>query len=193
MDALTPLILQKYVTELTKSGNLKTGKGLAPNSVNAIITVIQSALQQAYTLGYLTVYTADKIKRPKTVEKKIECFSVAEQKKIEQAVWMDKRPKMFGIVLCLYTGLRIGELLALEWSDVDFSKGEITVSKSCHDGKRDGRYCRLYDVPKTETSKRIVPIPKQMLPPSSGSKKRKPLPMGGRERRKDYFGEILSM
>ena len=72
--------------------------------MNAIITVIQSALQQAYTLGYLTVYTADKIKRPKTVEKNIECFSVAEQKKIEQAVWMDKRPKMFGIVLCLYTG-----------------------------------------------------------------------------------------
>ncbi len=30
MDALTPLILQKYVTELTRSGNLKTGKGLAP-------------------------------------------------------------------------------------------------------------------------------------------------------------------
>jgi len=164
MDELTPLVLQKYVTGLTKSGNLKNGKGLAPNSVNAIISVIQSALRQAYTLGCLTIYTADKIKRPKTVEKQIECFSVAEQKKIEQAVFMDKRPKMFGIVLCLYTGLRIGELLALEWSDIDFTKAEITVSKSCHDGKKDGHYHRLYDVPKTETSKRIVPIPKQLLP-----------------------------
>lgn len=68
-------------------------------------------------------------------------------------------------------GLQIGELLALEWSDVDFSKGEITVSKSCHDGKRNGRYCRLYDVPKTETSRRIVPIPKQILPRLREAKK----------------------
>ena len=58
-----------------------------------------------------------------------------EQKRIEQAVLMDKRPKMFGIILCLYTGLRIGELLALEWTDIDFSKGELTVSKTCHDAK----------------------------------------------------------
>ncbi|MCM1124520.1 MAG: site-specific integrase [Eubacterium sp.] len=171
MEELTPLVLQRYVTELMNSGNLKTGEGLAPNSVNAIITIIQSALQQACAIGYLNAYTADKIKRPKTVEKKIECFSVAEQKKIEQAVWKDKRPKMFGVILCLYTGLRIGELLALEWSDIDFAKGEITVSKSCHDGTQNGRYCRLYDGPKTETSERIVPVPKQLLPRLREAKK----------------------
>ncbi|MDD6302094.1 MAG: tyrosine-type recombinase/integrase [Bacillales bacterium] len=32
-------------------------------------------------------------------------------------------------------GLRIGELLALEWSDIDFNKGTITVNKTCHDGR----------------------------------------------------------
>ena len=48
------------------------------------------------------------------------CFTVTEQKKIERAVLADKRQKMFGIVLCLYTGLRIGELLALTWKDIDF-------------------------------------------------------------------------
>lgn len=136
MAEVTPLTLQQLVTELSAHGNLKNGGGLSANTVNAIVTVIQVALQVAYRLGYLPEYTADQVKRPKAAEKQIECFTVEEQKKIEAAALADRRPKMFGIVLCLYTGLRIGELLALEWSDVDFSRGELTISKSCHDSKK---------------------------------------------------------
>ena len=40
LNELTPFALQCFVTELLNSGNLKTGKGLSPNSVNAIITVM---------------------------------------------------------------------------------------------------------------------------------------------------------
>lgn len=101
----------------------------------------------------------DKLKRPKMVEKQIECFSVAEQKQIEQAVKESIKPYMMGVVICLYTGLRIGELLALEWSDIDFSSGTLSVDKTCHYGKnRDGKYERIVDTPKTETSIRIIPI-----------------------------------
>lgn len=164
LEELTPLVLQRYISELMECGNLKTGEGLSANTVNAIITVIQSALKTAYNIGYLEVYTANKVKRPRANEKPIECFTPAEQKKIEQAVLADKRPKMFGIILCLYTGMRIGELLALEWSDIDFSKGELTISKTCHDAKTENGYCRVTDSPKTKTSRRVIPIPRQILP-----------------------------
>ena len=84
---------------------------------------------------------------------------------IEQAVLLDKRDKMFGIILCRYTGLRIGELLALEWSDIDFIKAELSVTKTCYDGQDEsGKSCRITGTPKTETSKRIIPIPKQLIP-----------------------------
>ena len=119
LDELTALVIQRYVTHLSTNGNLKTGKELAPNSVNAIITVVQNSLKMAYSLGYVKEYVGDKVKRPKAQEKKVECFSAAEQKQIE-AYALNGKTKLFGIVLCLYTGLRIGELLALEWSDIDF-------------------------------------------------------------------------
>lgn len=164
MGELTPLILQHFTTELLRSGNLKTGNGLSVNSVNGIITVIQNSLKVAYAIGQIAEYTADKIKRPKAREKQVTCFTPIEQKQIEQAVIGGKKAKMFGVVLCLYTGLRIGELLALEWSDVDFQKGIISVSKSCHDGKDDnGRFARITDTPKTKTSEREIPIPKQLI------------------------------
>lgn len=164
MDALSPIILQKHITKLLQNGNLKTGKGLAPNSVNSIISVIQGSLSTANRLGLCKTYSGDKIQRPKSREKQVTCFTLAEQKKIEQAVLGHKKAKMFGILLCLYTGLRIGELLALEWTDIDFQNGELSVNKACHDGKNiEGDFCRITDKPKTQSSQRIIPLPKQLL------------------------------
>lgn len=171
LEDLSPSILQRFVTELLQSGNLKTGKGLAVNSVNSIINVIQNSLHTAFNLGYIKEYTADRIKRPKAQEKDVSCFSAQEQKKIEQAVLNAKKDKMFGVMICLYSGLRVGELLALKWEDIDFQKGVLTVSKSCHDGKdREGKFIRIEDTPKTASSKRVIPLPKQLLPYIKASK-----------------------
>ena len=112
-DDLDPFVLQSFITELLQSGNRKTGKGLSANSVNAVITVIQSSLKTAQLSGRTNEYTADKLKRPKLAEKPVECFSLAEQKRIEQAILTGKKDKQYGIILCLYSGLRIGELKAL--------------------------------------------------------------------------------
>lgn len=168
LDALSPLVLQSFITELLQNGNRKTGKGLSANSVNAVISVIQSSLKTAHLLGLTTEYTADKLKRPKLKEKPVECFTLAEQKQIEQAILNGKKDKLYGILLCLYSGLRIGELIALQWSDIDFAKGILTVSKSCHDGKDS----LVSDEPKTTTSRRVIPLPKQLLPILKGIKKK---------------------
>lgn len=81
LNELTPLLLQKFVTELLQSGNLITGKGLAVNTVNTIITVLQTSLKLAMFFGELEEYTADKIRRPKVKENEVSCFSLVEQKK----------------------------------------------------------------------------------------------------------------
>ena len=172
LNDLSPLVLQSFITELLQSGNKKTGKGLSANSINAVISVIQSSLKTAHLLGLTKDYTADKLKRPKLKEKPVECFTLAEQKRIEQAVMNGKKDKLYGIILCLYSGLRIGELIALQWSDIDFAKGILTVSKSCHDGKGG----LIIDTPKTITSRRVIPLPKQLLPILKGIKKKSDSP-----------------
>ncbi len=164
MSQLSPLTLQRYVAELLNSGNLQTGGRLSANSVNAIITVIQNSLKSAHTFGIISEYHANKIKRPKATEKKIECFSLSEQKKIERYLLEKKQAKLFGILLCFYTGLRIGELLALEWSDIDLMKEELRVNRTCHYGKDNtGKYARMIGTPKTTSSERTIPLPKQLI------------------------------
>ena len=156
LNELTPELLQQFVINLRSS----EGQALAANTVNGVITVVQSSLKMAHDLGYVPVYYGDKIRHPKTVEKKVECLTVLEQKKLENYIRNDKRYKLYGIIICMYTGLRIGELLALKWENVDMHKAQLTVESTCYyvDNKR------VIDTPKTQHSLRTIPFPRQILP-----------------------------
>ncbi len=165
IDSLTVDVLQKFVTNLLCCGNLKTRMGLSSNTVCSIINILQNSLKTANYLGLSKNYVADKIKRPPKEEREITCFTLEEQKAIEKAVSDSPKKKLYGIVLCFYTGLRIGELLALGWSDIDLNRGVMRVTKSCHDGKdNDGKYMKVIETPKTRSSKREIPLPKQLIP-----------------------------
>lgn len=156
LHELTATVLQRFTVDLSE-------KGLSANTVNGIISVLKSSLKRAVTLGITKKEYTDCIVRPKQREKQVECFSKDEQRKIEQYIYEKKKTKLFGILLCLYTGLRIGELLALTWNDIDLQKGLISVSKSCHDGWKNGAYVKIVDTPKTLCSDRVIPLPKQLL------------------------------
>ena len=165
LSEVTPMTIQSVMTKLMSKKNEKTEKVLSANTVNLLITLVQSSLEVAYQMGLIAEYSGDKVKRPKVKEKPITCFSLEEQKKIEVYIRSRQKPRLVGILLCLYTGLRIGELMALEWTDVDFEKREMHINKSCTDGKNaNGKFCRLVDTPKTETSIRTIPLPKQLIP-----------------------------
>ena len=157
MADLSAVMLQEFVVSLPD-------KGLSTNSINGVITVLKNSLKRAEALELVDKQYTAGIQRPKVREKQVECFSKCEQRKIETYIFEKKKTKLFGIILCLYTGLRIGELFALTWEDVDLQKGIICVSKSCHDSWENGEYVKVIDEPKTESSMRIIPFPKQLLP-----------------------------
>ena len=159
LNEITPSIIQHFITALLNNGNQLTGLGLSANTVNSIISIIQNSLKTANMLGFSDKYVADKLIRPKVKEKEIESFSVAEQKKIENYIMSSNKLKLYGIIICLYTGLRIGELLALSFNDIDFNKGILYIFKTCYDTPNG----RLIDSPKTDTSRRVIPLPKQIL------------------------------
>ena len=164
LDELTPLVLQRHVNEVKSNGNHKNGGELSANTVNGIITVIQSSLKRASELGIAKIYHAGAIQRPRVEENDVRCFTAKEQKLIEKAVLESSRRKLLGVIISLYTGVRIGELLALDFSSVDMQKRTITVKETCYESKdKDCRFAKITDTTKSHRT-RVIPFPRQLLP-----------------------------
>ena len=156
IDELSALRLQKFATSLSD-------RGLAASTVNGVMFVMRSSLKKAVALGIAHSQYTDAIISPKARVKQVVCFNKAEQKKIESYVLTHKTPYLFGILLSMYTGLRIGELLALTWEDIDLKNGVARVSKSCYDSWEGGHYLKVMDTTKTQCSERVIPLPKQIV------------------------------
>lgn len=156
INSLTPITLQNYTAGLTEK--------YSPNTVKGIITLLKRSLCRAVSLGVTDRQFADAIQYPKPREKTVESLSPADQKKIELYILNSNNQKLLGILLSLYTGLRIGELLSLEWKDIDFQKGILTISKNCYDFWENGKYRKVSTAPKTLSSRRVIPLTKQLIP-----------------------------
>lgn len=153
-DELTANVLQHFVS---------TRLRCSPNTANVVISVLKNSLKKAVVYGVTKQEHTSAIMRPRPCEKKIECFTRDEQKAIENYILNSRKYKLVGILLSLYSGLRIGELLALTWSDVDFAMGTISVTKSCHDSYDTNGYHKVIETPKTHCSVRLIPMPKQLV------------------------------
>jgi len=68
------------------------------------------------------------VKQPKAGKVKTEALSLGHQKALEQAALYDKHGTE--VILALYTGMRIGEICALMWEDIDFDNGLIYVRRT---------------------------------------------------------------
>ena len=163
MDELSGSILQDFVLTKIECGNLKTGKGLSNNTVISICNILKRSIKECNNLNYTTTDNSNKIKLPQHREKQVTAFEKFEQEKIEKFCIKHKKPNYLGIVICLYTGIRIGELFALSYDDIDFKKCVMSINKTTYQTKRDGKVIRIVDRPKTSSSIRDIPLPKNIV------------------------------
>ncbi len=155
LDELSPSVLQRCIADMVPSFSAIT--------VNIAVSVLKSSLKKAVAYGHAAREFSGVISRPRAPEQKVECFTREEQKKLEAYILKSDRKKLVGVLLCLYTGLRIGELLALTWDDIDFAAGVLSVTRSCHDGWSEAGFYQIVEAPKTGSSTRLIPLPKQLL------------------------------
>lgn len=163
LENLTPQVLQDFVLEKLEKGNLKTGGKLANNTVIVMTNVVKQAIEEANNLEITTKNSTKKIKMPLQEEQKVTAFEKWEQDKLEKYCLTCSKSNYIGIVICLYSGLRIGELLALTWDDIDFGNNYLTISKTAYQGKVNNKIGIIVDTPKTKNSNRVIPLPKQLI------------------------------
>ena len=101
---------------------------------------------------------------PKALDKTSVPLSPAEQQRLYQYVQENPTPRKIGLLLGLELGLRIGEIRGLQWGDFDLKLGTLKISRTvCRISCGNGHTKVVIQTPKTRTSRREIPIPKQLL------------------------------
>lgn len=128
VSALSGKMLQKFFTEKGQEGRLDGDMGgLSPKTLRNMRNALNVALKQAVFDGIIPTNPVQGVRFPKDKQKDRRVLSRAEQSSLEKAVNASHDMCVQGIIVALYTGLRIGELLALKWSDINLDASPATL------------------------------------------------------------------
>ena len=142
------LMIQKLYSDMQ-------ARGLSPRVVRYTHAVLSSALKQAVKWGLLMRNPASLVELPKQTRKEMQALSPDDAAKFLEAAKDDR----WGIVfaLALMTGMRPEEYLGLQWKDIDFDQGIVTIQRTLVWRRKGGGW--YFGEPKTNRSRRNIPIP----------------------------------
>lgn len=157
---------------ITFSNGLLTGGGndaqkLSPKTVSDILSQIKSIRKFALIHGYEVGFIPNCVNLPK-IEEDIRVLSFSEEKKLLDYLRTHSDLTNLGIIICLFTGIRIGELCALTWNDISLSERELYVRRTMQRLKNmeadavKKTYINI-DRPKSRRSVRSIPIPDNII------------------------------
>lgn len=168
---IKPYLGSKKLCRLSKEDvqrfiSILSGQGLSPGSVRNIFRVLSAAMKKAKEYEYICENPCEGTRLPELEKKEARLFTVQEQKLLETAAGKDKNG--FAILLAIYTGLRIGEICALTWEDVDLKNGILHVLRTtrriqCFAPDATAKTMLVTGSPKSSQSARAIPLPSGIL------------------------------
>lgn len=148
LGGLTKTMVQEFANGLARK--------MSAGMTNNIVRLLVSALRAAHGAGMIDNDPCKGVRRMPNKAKTPRVLTITEQKKLERIAMEKERIEY---LLCLYTGLRVGELCALRWEDVDVENNMIFVRGALKRVKNGKRTRVIEDMPKTQDSVREIPVP----------------------------------
>lgn len=148
---------------LTAGG--KNNSGLSPKTVSDILSLIRCILQYASEKGNPAGYNGKSLSI-RQEPKDLRILSLTEQKKLYTFLYSSEDCRDVGILISMFTGLRIGEICTLKWQDISFSEKTLFVHQTMQrlqtDENEEKKTKILISTPKSQCSIRIIPLPQEL-------------------------------
>ncbi len=158
-------LLEKDTQLVRKQGNngAKTKKPLSGKTILEHHRLLRAMLHKAVYWQLIVANPAERVQPPKARKPKRRSYDDEQTKilleNLELLSIEDTKYKV-AITLTIFTGVRLGELMGLEWQDVDFKNGIISINRSSQYLSDMGVFTK---VPKTESSIREIAIPEFII------------------------------
>ncbi|KXA12068.1 tyrosine-type recombinase/integrase [Clostridium perfringens] len=149
--------------------SLVSEDGKSPSTIKTINKCLKSCLNQALKEGYVAKNYCTIITLPKDSESPkdtINVFTLKEQQRFMKECINNKNGMLY--ILALGTGLRLGEILALRWTDINLKEKYININKALKstyiiDNKGNREFTVIEQPPKTKNSIRTVPLNNNLI------------------------------
>lgn len=154
--------IRRFIDALISHGRLDHKGGLAPKTVSDILIVLKAILRTAGETGAGITVRTERI-RVRRAQPEMRVLSVQEQNRLVKYLQDSRDPRHLGVMLSLYTGMRLGEVCALRWRDVDLAARVVNVRgtmQRIRNPNPDGtRTIVTITDPKSTRSQRCIPLP----------------------------------
>ena len=160
-------IIQDFLLNLFKSGRKDGTGGLSEKTIKDITIIIKGSLRKAINEEKIRRFELSFNYPKDNKDSKICILSKHEQNKVTNYILENLSNKNIGLLISLYSGLRIGELCALQWNDIDFKMNILSVNKTIQrvyiKDKNKNISKVIITTPKTKNANREIPINKEFL------------------------------
>lgn len=165
LQEITPFQIESYTHYKLNHGHINEDKGLSPKTVRDILTVLKSTLFYANERGYYNCNT--KFSLPRKEKVKVDVLTKDEEHTLWDYITSDFDQIQLGVLLALCSGMRIGEICALRWNDINIQNQTIRIQHTIQrisdiSGKQKTKL--IIDTPKSDASEREIPIMNVLLP-----------------------------
>lgn len=160
---ITNEFIEQFIRKKSGDGKLDGSGGLSSKTVHDLLSILLQIIKYAEKKKYIINFNYDVI-HPKTYICELPVLNVSEQNNLIDYVLKNLDTCKLGVLIALYTGIRLGELCALTWQDVDFETGTLRINKTLQrikntDDFETAKTKVIIDTPKSQKSVRNIPIP----------------------------------
>lgn len=160
-------VLTQFISSKLENGRIDGRGGLSEKTVKDIMSILNSTLRYA-EIVYGVKKPAFLKWRYSNLMKPIDVLTEKEQETLENYLVDNMDLPKFGVLICLYSGMRLGEICALHWEDIDIAQGIFHIRRTIQriylpDSTRHTKM--IIDLPKTRASIRDIPIASVLFDP----------------------------
>lgn len=157
LSEINNIKIHDFALEKLSNGRLNNTGGLAPSTVNEIIIILKLIIKYGFKIGGIKYFEITSLQLKDTKLKVTTVFSNKEIDLLCKYLTNNYSPKNQGLLIAIYTGIRIGELSALKYSDIGSSN--IKISKTLHRIYSIGEKSKIVTTtPKSKKANRMIPI-----------------------------------
>lgn len=160
-EKISTVMIEEFSNHLLKQ------EGLATKTVKDMLVVLHAILQYIHKKVPATMKEIE-IVYPRERKKELRVLTQSEQTQLIEYLLQDMDYVKFGILVAMFTGIRIGELCALRWRDISIETQTLrvayTVQRLSSENEKDNKKTKIVMTePKSESSKRIIPLNKFLI------------------------------